>query len=245
MSPRLASSRNGVSATSSCSSISAFQPSGPYCSQNALFGLKQQTCSSVCFATSRQWRRAPAAAPSMRSESGASPTHSIVRRSLESARSRSKKGTSLGMVSRHPHPTLPTWWGGQPPTLATRWGGECRQTSELSSMERVLRVALAQVNPIVGDLQGNARLITDRIAAARGKGAEIVCFPELALTGYPPEDLVLKPGFVRDNISQLESVVAATEGISAVVGFVDEDGEIYNAAAFIHDRELKAVYHKV
>ena len=56
-------------------------------------------------------------------------------------------------------------------------------------MERVLRVALAQVNPIVGDLQGNARLISDRIAEARDKGADIVCFPELALTGYPPEDL--------------------------------------------------------
>jgi len=112
-------------------------------------------------------------------------------------------------------------------------------------MERVLRVALAQVNPIVGDLDGNARLITDRIKEAREKGADVVCFPELALTGYPPEDLVLKPSFVRDNLKQLESVVAATAGISAVVGFVDDDGEIFNAAAFIHDKELKAVYHKV
>src|SRR5438132_3573517 len=112
-------------------------------------------------------------------------------------------------------------------------------------MQRVLRVALAQVNPIVGDLDGNASLITDRIKEAREKGADVVCFPELALTGYPPEDLVLKPSFVRDNLRQLESVVAATAGISAVVGFVDDDGEIFNAAAFIHDKELKAVYHKV
>src|SRR5256885_12279954 len=112
-------------------------------------------------------------------------------------------------------------------------------------MQRVLRVALAQVNPIVGDLDGNTRLITDRIKEARDKGADVVCFPELALTGYPPEDLVLKPGFVRDNLKHLESVVAATAGISAVVGFVDDDGEIFNAAAYIHDRELKAVYHKV
>src|SRR5438874_2096702 len=112
-------------------------------------------------------------------------------------------------------------------------------------MQRVLRVALAQVNPIVGDLDGNARMITDRIKEAREKGADVVCFPELALTGYPPEDLVLKPSFVRDNLKQLESVVAATAGISAVVGFVDDDGEIFNAAAYIHDRELKAVYHKV
>ena len=112
-------------------------------------------------------------------------------------------------------------------------------------MDRVLRVALAQVNPIVGDLKGNARLITDWIGKARDLGADIVCFPELALTGYPPEDLVLKPGFVRDNLKMLDTIVAATQGIAAVVGFVDEDGEIYNAAAFIHDRQLKAVYHKV
>ena len=112
-------------------------------------------------------------------------------------------------------------------------------------MGRVLRVALAQVNPVVGDLRGNARLIADWIERAREQGADIVCFPELALTGYPPEDLVLKPSFVRDNLKQLEAVVAATAGIAAVVGFVDDDGEIYNAAAFIADRELKAVYHKV
>ena len=112
MSPRLASSRNGVSANSSWSSISAFQPSGPYCSQNALFGLKQQACSSVWRATSRQWRRAPAAAPSIRSGSGSSPTQSIVRRSLESARSRSKKGINGNGKSTSP-PNLPTWWGGE------------------------------------------------------------------------------------------------------------------------------------
>ncbi len=119
------------------------------------------------------------------------------------------------------------------------------KAAELSSVERVLRVALAQINPVVGDLEGNARLLTRWIEEARGKEADIVCFPELALTGYPPEDLVLKPGFVRDNLKELETVVAATAGISAVVGFVDDDGEIYNAAAYIHDRQLKAVYHKV
>jgi NAD+ synthase (glutamine-hydrolysing) len=112
-------------------------------------------------------------------------------------------------------------------------------------MDRVLRIALAQINPIVGDLEGNARLIVDRIGEARDRQADLVCFPELALTGYPPEDLVLKPAFVRDNLKQLEQVVEASAGISAVVGFVDDDGEIFNAAAFIRDRELKAVYHKV
>ncbi len=112
-------------------------------------------------------------------------------------------------------------------------------------MDRVMRIALAQVNPIVGDLAGNARLIVDRIVEARDKQADLVCFPELVLTGYPPEDLVLKPAFVRDNLKQLEQVVEATAGISVVVGFVDDDGEIFNAAAFIRDREVKAVYHKV
>jgi NAD+ synthase (glutamine-hydrolysing) len=112
-------------------------------------------------------------------------------------------------------------------------------------VNRRLRVGLAQVNPIVGDLEGNARLITDWIGRARDEGADIVCFPELAITGYPPEDLVLKPAFVRDNLKHLDFVIGATKGISVVVGFVDEDVDIFNAAAFIHDGELKAVYHKV
>ena len=112
-------------------------------------------------------------------------------------------------------------------------------------MDRVVRIALAQINPIVGDLSGNSHLIVEWIGRARDQGADVVLFPELALTGYPPEDLVLKPAFVRDNLRQLNAVVEATRGISAVVGFVDEDGDLFNAAAFIHDGELKAVYHKV
>ena len=112
-------------------------------------------------------------------------------------------------------------------------------------MDRVVRIALAQINPVVGDLWGNSRLIVEWIGRARDQGAGIVLFPELALTGYPPEDLVLKPAFVRDNLNQLNAVVEATKGISAVVGFVDEEGDLFNAAAFIHDGELKAVYHKV
>ncbi len=106
-------------------------------------------------------------------------------------------------------------------------------------------MALAQVNPTVGDLEGNSRLIIEWIGRARDQGADIVCFPELAITGYPPEDLVLKRAFVRDNLKQLEVVTSATKGISAVVGFIDDDGAIFNSAAFLHDGELKAVYHKV
>jgi len=108
-----------------------------------------------------------------------------------------------------------------------------------------VRIALAQVNPTVGDLAGNTRLVIDWIERARAAEADIVCFPELVITGYPPEDLVLKPSFVRDNLAQLDVIRGATKGIAAVVGFVDREGDLFNAAAFLHDGELKAVYHKV
>src|SRR5947209_18152300 len=107
-----------------------------------------------------------------------------------------------------------------------------------------MRIALAQVNPTVGDLAGNSRLIIDWMEKARVAGADIVCFPELSITGYPPEDLVLKPAFVRDNLAQLNVIAHAAKGIAAVVGFVDEDGDLFNAAAFLEDGEVKAVYHK-
>jgi NAD+ synthase (glutamine-hydrolysing) len=109
---------------------------------------------------------------------------------------------------------------------------------------RVLRVALAQLNPTVGDLEGNARKIVDWIDRAREAGADLVAFPELVLTGYPPEDLLLKPSFIRDNLRHLEQVVAASKGIAVIAGFVDMDQDIYNAAAFAYDGHLKGVYHK-
>jgi len=108
-----------------------------------------------------------------------------------------------------------------------------------------VRIALAQVNPTVGDLAGNTKLVVEWIERARSADADIVCFPELVITGYPPEDLVLKPSFVRDNLAQLDVVARASRGIAVVVGFVDRDGDLFNAAAFIHDGEVKAVYHKV
>src|SRR5437016_7500757 len=108
-----------------------------------------------------------------------------------------------------------------------------------------MRIALAQVNPTVGDLAGNAQLVIEGIERGREAQADIVCFPELVITGYPPEDLLLKPSFVRDNLAQLELIAQATKGVAAVVGFVDQEGDIYNAAAFLHDGEVKAVYHKV
>jgi NAD+ synthase (glutamine-hydrolysing) len=109
---------------------------------------------------------------------------------------------------------------------------------------RVLRIALAQLNPTVGDLDGNGRLAVEGIERARAAGADLVAFPELFLTGYPPEDLLLKPSFIRANLRQLEKVVAATRGIAAIIGFVDLDNDIYNAAAFASEGEVKGVYHK-
>jgi len=108
-----------------------------------------------------------------------------------------------------------------------------------------IRVALAQINPTVGDLAGNADVIIDYIARARATGADIVAFPELAVTGYPPEDLLLKPHFVRDNLTVLERIIAASTNLIVIVGFVDTDGsDIYNAAALIAGGKLVDSYHK-
>ncbi len=109
---------------------------------------------------------------------------------------------------------------------------------------RTLRVALAQVDTTVGDLAGNAAKIIDWTARARALGVDVVAFPELAVTGYPPEDLVLRRSFVADNRRALDAVAAATEGIVSVVGFVDMDDDIYNAAAVIADGHVVHRYHK-
>lgn len=107
-----------------------------------------------------------------------------------------------------------------------------------------IRLAMAQINVVVGDLEGNARKIIDWIGKGRDAGADIVTFPELALTGYPPEDLLLKPQFVKANLEALETVAAATEGTTVIVGFVDRRDDIYNAAAILHDGRVAGVYHK-
>ncbi|MEW6440734.1 MAG: NAD+ synthase [bacterium] len=106
------------------------------------------------------------------------------------------------------------------------------------------RLALAQINPTVGDLKGNARRIRAYLQKARRAGADLVAFPELALTGYPPEDLLLKPFFIEDNVRALESLAEATRGITAVVGFVDKDHDIYNAAALLQDGKWVGTYRK-
>ncbi len=110
-----------------------------------------------------------------------------------------------------------------------------------------LRVALAQVNVTVGDLEVNTEKIRTAMQHAHAAGAHIVCLPELALTGYPPEDLLLKPGFVAANLRRLDELIDASRdlpGLTAVIGFVDRDHDIYNAAAIIHEGNLAGTYHK-
>jgi NAD+ synthase (glutamine-hydrolysing) len=109
---------------------------------------------------------------------------------------------------------------------------------------QTLRIALAQINPTVGDLVGNADKIIAWSQKAREAGAHIVAFPELAITGYPPEDLVLKPDFIAENRRQLERVAATIGEMTAIVGFVDSDGDIYNAAAIIQKGQIVGIHHK-
>jgi NAD+ synthase (glutamine-hydrolysing) len=109
----------------------------------------------------------------------------------------------------------------------------------------LLRVALAQINPTVGDIDANAGKIAERIAEARDQGAALVVFPELALSGYPPEDLLLKTSFLDRAASALGELAAQTRGIVALVGFPERAEDVYNAAAVLADGEVAAVYRKM
>src|SRR5438445_6018620 len=107
-----------------------------------------------------------------------------------------------------------------------------------------MRLALAQINPVVGDLDGNRDLILARLDEARQAGADLVLFPELAVTGYPPEDLLLRPGFVRAAERSLEEIARAARGIVAVVGTPYFERDLYNAAAVCAGGEVKAFVKK-
>ncbi|MGC8805609.1 MAG: nitrilase-related carbon-nitrogen hydrolase, partial [Candidatus Ratteibacteria bacterium] len=109
-----------------------------------------------------------------------------------------------------------------------------------------IRIACGQINSTVGNLNGNAEKIVDFIKRAQEFSADIIAFPELAITGYPPEDLLLKQSFVEDNINTLKFIASQTDEIIAVVGFVDMiKSKIFNAAAVINQKKIKAVYHKI
>lgn len=114
-------------------------------------------------------------------------------------------------------------------------------------MKKFLRIGLAQINPTVGDLRKNAEKIIDFIVRAKKHKPDILVFPELAICGYPPEDLLLKSHFVEDNLKALHSLAGKISDIIIIVGFVDTDKicNIYNAAAIISNGKLKGVYHKM
>jgi NAD+ synthase (glutamine-hydrolysing) len=109
----------------------------------------------------------------------------------------------------------------------------------------MLRVALAQIDPTVGDISGNARKVAELTNAARERGAALVVFPELTLSGYPPEDLLLKTSFLDDVARALEALASQTRGIVALVGFPESADDVYNAAAILSDGEVAAIYRKM
>lgn len=98
-----------------------------------------------------------------------------------------------------------------------------------------LRLALAQINPTVGDLACNVQKIKDYLQRASQVGADLVLFPELVVTGYPPEDLLLRPSFIETSRAAVDEIAAATDGLTAVVGCVDVREDVYNAAAVFSD----------
>ena len=126
-------------------------------------------------------------------------------------------------------------------------------------MARTFRLALAQINPTVGDIPGNTSKILDYLERARDAQADLVAFPEMATTGYPPEDLLFKKSFLTDNVAAMEQIAEASEGIAVVLGYVnilsldwppeetlrDVGPQITNAAALCHDGDVVDVYHKI
>src|SRR5213078_3598270 len=107
-----------------------------------------------------------------------------------------------------------------------------------------MRLVLAQINTTVGDLDGNRERILRGLDEARAAGADLVLLPELAVTGYPPEDLLLRPGFVRAAAQSLQEIASRAHGIVALVGFPHFDTDLYNACAVCAGGEVKAVYRK-
>jgi len=107
-----------------------------------------------------------------------------------------------------------------------------------------VRLALAQINPVVGDLEGNRKLILERLAEAKDNAADLIVFPELAVTGYPPEDLLLRPGFIRAAEDSVEKIAREARGATVLVGAPHFDRDLYNACYVCSAGEVKAVYRK-
>jgi NAD+ synthase (glutamine-hydrolysing) len=109
---------------------------------------------------------------------------------------------------------------------------------------RSLRLALAQLNPTVGDLDGNVQQVVGSIDRARALGVDLLAFPEMMIPGYPPEDLLLKPSFIERSIEHTRNLAAATRGMTVVVGTVDREIDLFNAAAVLHDGRMVGTYRK-
>jgi len=107
-----------------------------------------------------------------------------------------------------------------------------------------IRLALAQINSCVGDIAGNTDKIIHQIEQAESIGADIICFPEMVITGYPPEDLLLKKSFIKDNINSLKEIKKVSGSLIVIVGFVDYKDHAYNAAAIIQKKEIRSIYRK-
>ena len=113
-------------------------------------------------------------------------------------------------------------------------------------MSNILRIALAQINVTVGDFPGNEKIILDNIKKAKELNVDLIVFPELTVTGYPPEDLLLRPQFIEDNLNSLQRIIPATKNITAILGFADRvKNKLYNSAAVLSEGKLCGVYRKI
>src|SRR5438067_4547402 len=106
----------------------------------------------------------------------------------------------------------------------------------------MMRLALAQINSVVGDVDGNSARVVEWLGRARGENADLVLFPELVVTGYPPEDLLLRPGFVRAARRAVESIAKKTRGVTALVGAPYLDTDLFNACYVLAHGQVRAVY---
>src|SRR5512139_2487504 len=109
---------------------------------------------------------------------------------------------------------------------------------------RTIRIGLCQINTTVGDIEGNTKKILDYIAKGKKMGVDLLAFPEMAITGYPPEDLLFMPKFIEANLKAIDRIARATSSITALVGFVDKDEETFNAAALLHHGKRIKTYSK-
>ncbi|MEW6376717.1 MAG: NAD+ synthase [Thermodesulfobacteriota bacterium] len=109
---------------------------------------------------------------------------------------------------------------------------------------RTLRIGLCQINTTVGDIERNTRKILDYIARGKKMGADLLAFPEMAVTGYPPEDLLFMPKFIEANLKAIKRIAQDTSSITAIVGFVNKKGDIFNSAALLHEGKMIDSYSK-